>query len=313
MVKRYQAVNELKGDATPWARGFSKANCTPCHRLQNEGNEVGPDLGSVAFKPVNYLVTAILDPNQSVESRYTSYKVVTKNDLEYNGIIATETANSITMRLPGGTEVVILRNELKELTSSGRSLMPDGFENILDPRALADLIAFIGTGSSPKVFSGNRPETITANADGSLSLRAANCKIFGDTLVFERRYQNLGFWKSDNDRAIWSVEVPKPGNYDVWFDWALPEGRPANSFRLESEGAALSREIPETGSWDTYHQAKLGTIALEAGRRNVEIHCEPPGEGLAAGNMRENTADAGRKGAASRFYSRTQAIGLNQV
>jgi putative membrane-bound dehydrogenase-like protein len=278
VVKSYQSVNELKGDAMRGA-GYFRANCTPCHRLQNEGNEVGPDLGSVAFKPVNYLVTAILDPNQSVEARYTSYTAVTKNDLEYSGIVATETANSITMRLPGGTDVVILRNELKELTSSGRSLMPDGFENVLNPQALADLIAFIGTGSSPKVFSGNRPETITMNSDGSLSLRAANCKIFGDTLVFERQYQNLGFWKSDNDRAIWLVEVPKAGTYDVWFDWALPEDRPKNSFRLESDGASLARVIPETGSWDTYHQAKLGTISLEAGRRNVELRAEPPVKG----------------------------------
>ena len=128
VVGRYKLVNGLKGDEARGA-GYFKANCTPCHRLQNEGNEVGPDLGSVAFKPAEYLVTAILDPSLSVEARYTSYTAVTKNDQEYSGIVSAETANSITMRLPGGTDVVILRNELKELTSNGRSLMPDGFEN----------------------------------------------------------------------------------------------------------------------------------------------------------------------------------------
>ncbi|HEX4644019.1 MAG TPA: hypothetical protein VH598_00265, partial [Verrucomicrobiae bacterium] len=100
-------------------------------------------------RPVNYLVTAIMDPNQSVEVRYTGYTEATRSDLEYSGIIATETANSITLRMAGGNDVVILRNDLKELTSSGRSLMPDGFENILNPQALADLIAFIRDTPAP--------------------------------------------------------------------------------------------------------------------------------------------------------------------
>lgn len=148
ILKRYQGVSDLKGDPLKGAAYFQQ-NCLPCHRLRNQGNEVGPDLGSVASRPVNYLVTAILDPNQSVEVRYTGYTAATKGDLEYSGIITTETANSITLRQAGGNDVVILRNDLKELTSSGRSLMPDGFENILNPQALADLIAFIRDTPAP--------------------------------------------------------------------------------------------------------------------------------------------------------------------
>jgi len=43
---------------------------------------------------------------------------------------------------------VILRSDLKQLNSTGRSLMPDGFENSLNPQALADLIAFIRSNPS---------------------------------------------------------------------------------------------------------------------------------------------------------------------
>ncbi len=275
VVKQYQIVNELKGDPARGA-GYFRANCTPCHRLQNEGNEVGPDLGSVAFKPVSYLMTAILDPNQSVEARYTGYQAVTKNDLEYSGVIVTETPNSITLRQPGGADVVILRSDLKDLTSSGRSLMPDGFENILKPQALADLIAYIGSGSPPKNFDGNRPKIIVADADGSLGLPAIRCKIFGDTLVFERHYQNLGFWQSDNDHALWTVEVPKSGAYEVWLDWALPGSHPKNSFRLECDKAVLEKTVPQTGSWDAYKQSRLGEIALESGRRSILLSGVPP-------------------------------------
>ncbi len=156
ILKRYESVNQLAGDPGRGAGRF-RQNCLPCHRLKNEGNEVGPDLGSVAGKPVAYLLTAILDPNQSVEARYTGYSAQTKTDLEYSGIIVAETANSLTLRMAGGTDVVILRNELKDLASSGRSLMPDGFENILDPQALADLIAYIKTGAAEPGPAGKQP------------------------------------------------------------------------------------------------------------------------------------------------------------
>jgi putative membrane-bound dehydrogenase-like protein len=142
VVKRYESVAHLTGDPAKGRLQF-RQNCTPCHRLEKEGNAIGPDLGSVAFKPADYLMTAILDPNQSVEERYMSYNVVTKNDQEYTGIVTAETGNSVTIRIAGGAEVPILRSDLRQFSSTGRSLMPDGFENSLNPQALADLIAYI--------------------------------------------------------------------------------------------------------------------------------------------------------------------------
>ncbi len=147
VVKRYENAVHLTGDPAK-GRVYFRQNCTPCHRLENEGNAIGPDLGSVAFKPADYLAVAILDPNQSVEERYISFNVVTKNDQEYTGIVTAETANSVTLRIAGGAEIPILRSDLRQFSGTGRSLMPDGFENALSPQALADLIAYINTGPS---------------------------------------------------------------------------------------------------------------------------------------------------------------------
>jgi putative membrane-bound dehydrogenase-like protein len=148
VVKRYEET-KLSGDALR-GRALFRQNCIPCHRLENEGNAIGPDLGSVSFKPSDYLTTAILDPNQSVEARYISYNVVTKTDQEYTGVVAAETANSITLRVAGGAEITVLRSDLRQFSSTGRSLMPDGFEKTLDPQALADVIAYIHTGGAVK-------------------------------------------------------------------------------------------------------------------------------------------------------------------
>ena len=142
IVKDYAVVKQLTGDAANGAALF-RQNCASCHRLKGEGNNIGPDLGTVADKPIETLLVAILDPNQAFETKYTSYTAVTKNDRELNGIIAAETPNSITLRNAGGTDETILRSDIKQLTSSRLSFMPEGLENVLAPQGMADLLAYI--------------------------------------------------------------------------------------------------------------------------------------------------------------------------
>ncbi len=142
VVTRFAGVNELLGDANRGAPLY-RQNCLPCHRLKGEGNTLGPDLGTMSDKPIGTLLVAILDPNQAFETRYVNFTATTRDGRELSGIIAAETPNSITLRNAGGIDEVVLRGELKDLASSGRSIMPEGFENTFTPQALGDLIAYI--------------------------------------------------------------------------------------------------------------------------------------------------------------------------
>lgn len=142
VVDAYKDVPQLIGNRSRGHELFTK-NCSICHRLRGEGQTIGPDLGTVADKPVPELIVAILDPNQAVDPAYVAYTAVTKDDRELSGVLAAETPTSVSLRMAGGSEEQILRSNLKEFTSSGRSLMPEGFEAGLKPQDLADLIAFI--------------------------------------------------------------------------------------------------------------------------------------------------------------------------
>ena len=142
VVEAFQSVAQLQGNRSHGRELFTK-NCAICHRIGGEGQSIGPDLGTVADKPVPELVTAILDPNQAVDPAYVAYTAVTKDERELTGILTSESPNSISLRLAGGAEEQILRSNLKQLTSSGRSLMPEGFESGLKPQDLADIISFV--------------------------------------------------------------------------------------------------------------------------------------------------------------------------
>jgi len=140
VVKSYETVLQLAGDQTRGAMLFQQ-NCAVCHQFASHP-QVGPDLGTVAGKPIETLLESILDPNRAVEARYLNYTALTRDEREVSGIIVAEGPTSITLRSATGEETV-LRRDLQRLTSSGLSLMPEGFEKVLSPQDLADVIAFI--------------------------------------------------------------------------------------------------------------------------------------------------------------------------
>jgi len=142
VIKGYAVVATLTGSATRGRELFTK-NCGVCHKLKGEGREIGPDLGQVTTRDTDWLLTAILDPNAAVESRYLGYTAETKSGREFTGIITAETPNNLVLRGADGTEETILRTDLKQLLGSGLSLMPEGMESALKPQDMADLLAFI--------------------------------------------------------------------------------------------------------------------------------------------------------------------------
>src|SRR5207249_3709551 len=130
VIDAHQSVFTLQGDIARGRQIFTKT-CASCHQLGGVGHAVGPDLASVGDQSPQGLLTAILDPNRSVEARYINYLAVTKNGLTVTGVLASETGNSITLAGPDGKQQVILRTELDELVRSNKSAMPDGLEKDL--------------------------------------------------------------------------------------------------------------------------------------------------------------------------------------
>jgi putative heme-binding domain-containing protein len=144
VVAAHQDVLTRTGDQARGKEIFTKS-CASCHRVGTIGNAVGPDLTGLANKTAAYLLTEILDPNRNVDSRYITYVAVTQAGQTLSGVLADETATSITLRGQDGKEQTILRGDLDDLVSTGKSLMPEGLERDLSRQDLADVIAFVRT------------------------------------------------------------------------------------------------------------------------------------------------------------------------
>ncbi len=143
-IERMVAAIEGKiGSETKGAEVFAQV-CASCHAFgARKGGQIGPDLAVVKDRSAPYLVTHILDPNRAVEDRYMMYSATLLDGRSLAGMLVAEAGNSLTLRGLDGVEHVILRNELRLLVSSGRSLMPEGLEAALMPATMADLIAYL--------------------------------------------------------------------------------------------------------------------------------------------------------------------------
>jgi len=274
LVDSYRLALTMKGEASKGSAIFQKT-CAACHQLGGLGQAVGPDLAAEGGKPGEVLMIAILDPNAAVEARYVSYTATTKNGQIHSGLLASETGNSITLIAADGQKHIIARSDLDELVSTGKSLMPEGLEKDIPIAQMADLLAFLRQNAvvpKRKTFEGNTPALVAANADGALTLLASNCEIYGRTLVMEKQHGNLGSWQSEDDRVVWTVQVPKAGKYAVWLDWACDNTSAGNSLALAvGDKQALVAKVVSTGNRDSYRYAKVGEIVLEAGRQTVVL------------------------------------------
>ncbi len=137
------ALDELVGDPEKGRVVFEKAACSTCHRIGDLGVDVGPTLVDVRFKLTDALLSDILDPNRAVEQRWALYTAETKDGQTFSGLIASETAATLEMKIAGGHTEIISRNQLSKLETQGQSLMPVGLEGVISQSDMADLIAFL--------------------------------------------------------------------------------------------------------------------------------------------------------------------------
>jgi putative heme-binding domain-containing protein len=142
VVARYAKAAPSRGDTVRGARVFQQ-HCQTCHEMQGVGHKLGPDLASVASRQSDLLIADILDPNQQVTPDYLNYIVVTIDGRVVSGLIVGETTESVTLRREEGRQYTILRRDIEELRSTGKSIMPDGLEKLITPDQLADLLEFM--------------------------------------------------------------------------------------------------------------------------------------------------------------------------
>lgn len=142
VVQAYQSALAMQGDIARGKQVFIK-NCAACHRVENQGHEIGPNLAAMRNRGPEAIMLNVLDPNREVNPQYLNYVAITTDGRSITGMIAAETATSVTLRRAENQSDTILRSDIDALQSTGQSIMPEGLEKEISPQAMADLIAYL--------------------------------------------------------------------------------------------------------------------------------------------------------------------------
>jgi hypothetical protein len=119
------------------------ANCAVCHAFNGTGGKVGPNLTGIGSREPKEILIDILDPNRSVEANYRSWSVST-GDETFAGRLESETQTTVEILDSTGQKHVIQRKDVKQMNTSGMSIMPNGFES-LPESDLSALLAYLAT------------------------------------------------------------------------------------------------------------------------------------------------------------------------
>ncbi len=150
-------LDDLKGDVMHIAHRsnnftvgeslFKAAACIGCHKLNGQGNNLGPDL---TMLPPEYskvdVLEHILNPSKKIDKKYQSNVIALNSGKVITGLIIEETGDSLkVIDNPSAPDkiTVVLKSDSEERTLSEVSIMPRGVLNKLTREEIFDLLAYV--------------------------------------------------------------------------------------------------------------------------------------------------------------------------
>ena len=135
-------------------RQLFRKTCSQCHKLYDDGAEIGPNLTGSQRANLDYLLENIIDPSAVVGKDYRMSIVVLNDGRTLNGLVVSQ--NSRTLVLQSATDrLSIDTNDIEEMRQTSNSPMPDGLLNNLTPRQIENLFAYIMHPQQVSLPSGN--------------------------------------------------------------------------------------------------------------------------------------------------------------
>ncbi len=248
VLTRYARALRLPRDAKRGKQVFDE-QCAKCHKLGDEGYAVGPDLLTAKTRADETLLSDVLDPSNQITVGYSQYNVLTEAGRIFAGVLANETATSITLRAEENKETTVLRKDIDEMAASTISMMPQDMEKVVTPQDMADLLGFLR-----QTLGSAQPEAVMlfdddpgfvellSEGSGRARLEAADRHSGGVSLAvsppqrFSARIPGWGYQ---------ITEHPEPGQFRyLRFAWKQPAG----------DGVML--ELAADGSWPAAGQSR---------------------------------------------------------
>jgi putative heme-binding domain-containing protein len=143
---RPRAILGLTGDAESGKKLFfaERSRCATCHKVDGQGQEVGPDLSQIAkTRTREQLLESLLDPSRRIEPQYQSYLLRTHSGQALTGLVVKRDAQGVVLKDAQNKVATVAADDVESLDASRTSIMPEGLLRDFTPQEAADLLAYL--------------------------------------------------------------------------------------------------------------------------------------------------------------------------
>ena len=143
--KAMQAVIAVRGKADEGKQLFERV-CVACHRVKDKGADFGPNLSDVGARLSRQdIIESVIFPSEKVDPRWQTTNITTKQGDELSGIVASEEAESLQLKLGAGQVQKINKSDIAKREQLKVSNMPEGLAASMSPYEFVDLIEYLST------------------------------------------------------------------------------------------------------------------------------------------------------------------------
>lgn len=126
-----------------------EVECVRCHKLFGRGGSVGPELSTIGSRlDRRTLLESITAPDARLAPGYETVLITLTDGSDVAGIATAESATSLTLLQADGSTTTLPKERIRT-RERGHSAMPSGLAEILGPRRLRDLVAFLASLRGP--------------------------------------------------------------------------------------------------------------------------------------------------------------------
>ena len=119
------------------------ASCAACHRLFEQGGQIGPDLTAYQRDDLDTMLLNIINPSAEIREGYENFLLTTKDGRLASGFLVEQDKRSVMLRGLDGQDMTFAREAIRELKAQGLSLMPGGLLAGYNDGQIRDLMAYL--------------------------------------------------------------------------------------------------------------------------------------------------------------------------
>jgi putative heme-binding domain-containing protein len=119
-------------------------NCSECHQIAGEGEEIGPALDGISERGLKFITESILTPAKKIAEGYETYRVVDNEGRRHLGLKTRDDASEIDITKATGEVITIVKTDIKELEQDeGTSVMPEDLTEAMTVKDFQDVQAYL--------------------------------------------------------------------------------------------------------------------------------------------------------------------------